>query len=66
VTFREDASRIGKRHGAENLALMRRLALSLLKRHPEKESILCKRLAATLGTDFLEEILNLSCNSEKL
>jgi predicted transposase YbfD/YdcC len=60
VTFGEDGSRIAKRHGAENFALLRRLALSLLKRHPEKKSIACKRFAAALDTDFLQEILHAS------
>jgi predicted transposase YbfD/YdcC len=57
VTFDEDGSRICKRRAAENFALLRRLALSLLKQHPDKKSIACKRLAAALDTDFLEEIL---------
>jgi predicted transposase YbfD/YdcC len=57
VEFGEDANRVQSRHGAENLALVRRLALGLLKRHPAKESIACKRLAAALDTDFLEEIV---------
>ena len=62
VTFGEDANRVQRRHGAENLALVRRLALALLKRHPGKESIACKRLAAAYNTDFLEEILQSGCN----
>ena len=57
ITFREDANRVQRRHGAENLALLRRLALSLLKRHPSKASMPCKRLSAALNTDFLEEIV---------
>jgi predicted transposase YbfD/YdcC len=62
VTFGEDASRVQRRHGAENLALVRRLALALLKRHPEKISVACKRLSAALDTDFLEETLRAGCN----
>lgn len=58
VVFGEDANRVQRRHGAENLALIRRMALGLLKRHPSKESIPCKRLAACADTAFLEEILN--------
>jgi predicted transposase YbfD/YdcC len=57
VTFGEDASRIQKRHGAENFALLRRLALALLKRHPGKGSMRTKRYQATLDAAFLEEIL---------
>jgi predicted transposase YbfD/YdcC len=57
VSFGEDASRIVNRGGAENFAVLRRIALSLLKRHPDKRSMACKRLAAALDTAFLEEIL---------
>jgi predicted transposase YbfD/YdcC len=57
VTFQEDANRVTRRNGAENLALLRRLTLSLLKAHPEKLSIAKKRFAAALAPEFLEEIL---------
>lgn len=57
VGFGEDENRVSKRNGAENLALVRRLALSLLKQHPSKQSIACKRLNAALDTAFLEEVL---------
>jgi predicted transposase YbfD/YdcC len=66
VTFAEDGNRVQRRHGAENLALVRRLALGLLKQHPAKVSMPCKRLMAALDTDFLEEILRVGCNLEKL
>jgi predicted transposase YbfD/YdcC len=58
VTFGEDRNRVQKRHGAENLALLRRLTLALLKAHPAKESLARKRFAAALDTTFLEEILH--------
>lgn len=57
VTFAEDDNRVTRRNGAENLALVRRLTLSLLKAHPEKLSIAKKRFAAALDTRFLEEVL---------
>lgn len=57
VTFAEDRNRVSKRNGAENLALLRRLTLSLLQAHPDKKSIAKKRFAAALNPDFLEEIL---------
>jgi predicted transposase YbfD/YdcC len=57
VSFREDGSRIEDRHGAANFALLRKLALSLLKRHPRKDSIARKRKAAALDTEFLAELL---------
>ena len=57
VNFGEDGNRVQKRNAAENLALLRRLTLSLLKAHPSKDSIARKRFAAALDTSFLEEIL---------
>jgi predicted transposase YbfD/YdcC len=57
VTFDEDASRVTRRNAAENLALLRRLTLSLLQAHPAKLSIAKKRFAAALDPTFLEEIL---------
>jgi hypothetical protein len=57
VTFDEDDNRVSKRNGAENLALLRRLTLSLLKAHRAKMSIAKKRFAAALDTQFLDEVL---------
>ena len=57
VTFGEDRNRVQRRNAAENLALLRRLTLSLLQAHPEKLSIAKKRFAAALDPNFLEEIL---------
>jgi len=66
VSFDEDSNRVSKRHGAENLALLRKLALTLLKRHPEKRSIACKRLIAAIDPVFLEEVLTGNVNSGKV
>jgi predicted transposase YbfD/YdcC len=66
VTFAEDKNRFSKRHGADNLAQVRRLAVSLLKQHPDKSSIACKRLRAALDPQFLEEILRIDGDSEKV
>jgi predicted transposase YbfD/YdcC len=57
VTFDEDDNRVTKRNAAENLALLRRLTVSLLQAHPAKLSIAKKRFAAALDPTFLEEIL---------
>jgi predicted transposase YbfD/YdcC len=65
INFDEDSSRISQRHAAENFAVLRRIALSLLKQHPAKMSIACKRVAAAADSEFLEEILKLGGNSEK-
>jgi predicted transposase YbfD/YdcC len=57
VSFGEDASRVEDRSGGANLALLRKLALSLLKQNPCKESIARKRKAAALDPAFLAEIV---------
>ena len=57
VTFGEDASRIQNRHGGENYAMLRRLALGLLKQHPGQGSIRSKRYEAALDVAFLEDVL---------
>jgi predicted transposase YbfD/YdcC len=57
VNFGEDGNRVQKRNAAENLALLRRLTLSVLKAHPSTDSIAKKRFAAALDPSFLEEIL---------
>lgn len=57
MTFREDESRTRGRRGADNLAWLRRLAVSLLKQHPGKQSMAMKRRLAGWTHAFLEEIL---------
>jgi predicted transposase YbfD/YdcC len=66
ISFGEDQSRIQERHAAENFGLLRKMALSLLKRNPSKKSIARKRKAAALDTAFLEEILAGAANLEKV
>jgi predicted transposase YbfD/YdcC len=55
VAFREDASRVRKGHAPENLGLVRRIALSLLKRapSPKKVGTACKRKQAGWNDDYL-------------
>lgn len=66
VTFREDDNRVQRRNGAENLGLLRRLALSLLRQHEGKESMAVKQFHAALDPAFLEEILTVGANLEKV
>jgi predicted transposase YbfD/YdcC len=66
VSFAEDANRTAQRRAAENLALVRRAAQTLVKRHPQKEAIKCKRRQAGWDLAFLEEILRGAANSEKV
>ena len=58
VTFGEDGSRIRDRNNAQNMALLRKWALGLLKRHPDKDSIAVKRYSAALNPNYLQEILD--------
>ncbi len=57
MTFREDENRTRGRQAADNLAWLRRLAVSLLKQHPGKQSMAMKRRLAGWNPAFLEEIL---------
>jgi predicted transposase YbfD/YdcC len=59
VTFREDENRVANRTAGVNLALVRRLALSLIKNHKAKGSVAQKRYAAAMDTNLLEKILGL-------
>lgn len=66
VTFGEDANRVQHRTEAANLSLLRKMALSMLKRNPSKHSIDVKRYMAALDPDFLAEILAGCQNLENL
>ncbi|MBE9141236.1 ISAs1 family transposase [Nodosilinea sp. LEGE 07088] len=57
VTFNEDASRIRQGDAAQNLGLIRRLSVSLLKREPSKLSLKMKRYTAAMDNSFLLKIL---------
>jgi predicted transposase YbfD/YdcC len=57
VTFNEDASRIRQGHAAENLGLLRRLSVNVLKREPSRQSLKMKRYKAGMDNDFLIKIL---------
>ena len=57
VTFDEDHSRTRKRRMADNLSWLRRFAISLLKRHPSKNSIKGKSRIAGWNNEFLLQVL---------
>ena len=57
VTFGEDQSRTRQRRMADNLSWLRRFAISLLKQHPSKYSIIGKSRMASWSNDFLREVL---------
>lgn len=58
VIFGEDASRVRRDNAPENLAVVRHIALNLLKRHPAKLSLNRKRFRAALNDSFLLELLS--------
>jgi predicted transposase YbfD/YdcC len=66
VTFGEDANRVQQKTEAMNLALLRKVALVLLKEDEGKGSIATKRCKAALNPDFLAQILIGSKKLEKL
>ena len=58
VTFREDDSRIRKGNAAQNMAVLRHMAINLLKQEQStKRSIRSKRLKAGWDEDYLVRIL---------
>lgn len=57
VVFDEDHHRTRDRQLASNLSFLKRLAISLIKQHPLKDSIRGKRKRAGWNDDFLWEIL---------
>ena len=58
VSFDEDQCRMWTDHSPENMALLRRLALCLLKRRGGKGSIRGKRLQSGWNDEFLAEVLS--------
>lgn len=58
VVFAEDANRARKDDAPENLAILRRLALNLLRAHPEPISMRRKMNAAAWDDNFLLGLLN--------
>lgn len=57
VVFREDDSRVREGHAGANLAMLRRVAISLLKRAPGKGTTPTKRLKAGWDDDYLLQVL---------
>ncbi len=57
VTFREDENRTRDRNAGANLGLIRRTALTLLKRVPGKDSLKTKRMQAAWSPQFRLKVL---------
>jgi predicted transposase YbfD/YdcC len=60
ISFREDDSRVRIGHAPENLAILRRFALSLIKQDPvRKVGVKCSRKRAGWSNDYLLHLLRL-------
>ena len=57
VVFKEDQSRLRRGHGAQNMALVRRLAFNIVRNARGKKSIKTARKAAGWNPNFLEAML---------
>jgi predicted transposase YbfD/YdcC len=60
VIFKEDQSRLRRGHGAQNMALVRHLALNLIRAMPGKQSIKGKRKLATWDEAYLLTALGIN------
>lgn len=59
VGFREDRQVARKMNLAENLAVVRRIAFTLLRKDKKKLSLENKRMKAAMSTEYLEQILEI-------
>jgi predicted transposase YbfD/YdcC len=57
VTFGEDACRTRSDHAPQNMNIVRKIAMNLLRMHPLKKTLPKKRLRACMNPEFLGEIL---------
>jgi predicted transposase YbfD/YdcC len=57
VTYREDESRIREKALRENFAWLNRFTLSLLKQHPNRDSLAMRRRSCGWNENFLLEVL---------
>jgi len=61
VVFDEDASRVRRDHGAQNMALLRRMSLNIIKQDTAtKGSIKLKRKRAGWNNDYMQHLLGLT------
>ncbi|SHI01519.1 ISAs1 family transposase [Clostridium grantii] len=59
VVFKEDARRVRKDCGPQNLAMLKRMALNIIRKDTTepKYSLKSKRFAASVDNDYLEQVL---------
>jgi predicted transposase YbfD/YdcC len=59
VIMDEDIAHIRVDHGPENMAVLRHMAINLLKQEPSRMSIQSKRLRAACNNDYLERVVKM-------
>ena len=59
MVFREDEQRKRIKNAAENFAVVRKIALNILKKDSGKESLISKRLKAAWDKDFLISLIKI-------
>jgi len=59
VIMDEDAAHIRVDHGPENMAVLRHVAINLLKHEPSKLSVQSKRLQAACNNTYLEKVVKM-------
>jgi len=57
VVFHEDACRTRKDNSAENFAVIRHMAINILKQHPAKMSLARKRRKCGYDIEFMRDVL---------
>jgi hypothetical protein len=58
VQFSEDDNRARQNHAAENLALIRRMALNVIRHNgPSKDSLRRRKLRASLNDDYRAQLI---------
>jgi predicted transposase YbfD/YdcC len=60
VTFGEDASRTRRDHSPQNLNVVRKIAMNLLRLNPLKKTLPKKRLRACMNPEYLAQVLGVS------
>jgi len=59
VEFKDDLSRYRAGHAAQNMAVVRRFSLGLVRANTSKGSVKTRRIRASWNTDFLHQILQM-------
>jgi predicted transposase YbfD/YdcC len=63
VILAEDNAHIRVNHGPENMAVLRHMAINLLKHEPSPISIQSKRLQAACANEYLEKVIKMSISA---